>query len=132
MWTEPERVAVDWFRANDLPAGVKRRLELAIDFLPDGQRLSLPTLVVRGTASGKTLLTVGAVHGDEYEGTVAIQDLYEELDVTVLREWPSLCRRQPRRRLGPPEPGPRVSGQSHRKPNASHRSRLSRVSAAPV
>ena len=82
---EPERVAVERFRASDLPLGSKQRLELVIDFLPDGQRLSVPALVGRGTAPGKTLLAIGAVHGDEYEGPVAIQDVYETLDAPALR-----------------------------------------------
>lgn len=84
MSRDVEQVAVGRFRVDDLDGG-SRRFELVIDFLPDGQRLSFPALVVRGTRPGKTLLVCGAVHGDEYEGTVAIQDVYEELDVTALR-----------------------------------------------
>ena len=80
-----EVIPVGAFSSGEFPAGVKRRLELFIDNLPDGQRLAFPTLVVRGARPGKTLLAVGAVHGDEYEGTVAIQDLFDELDPGSLR-----------------------------------------------
>ncbi len=79
MMHDVPRIAIDQFRANDLPRGSKRRLELVIDHLPDGQHLAFPAVVVRGTRPGKTLLASGAVHGDEYEGTIAVQDLYEKL-----------------------------------------------------
>ncbi len=73
------RVPIDQFRVNELPAGSKQRLALIIDHLPDGQHLAFPAVVARGTRPGKTLLATGAVHGNEYEGAIAIQDIYEEL-----------------------------------------------------
>jgi predicted deacylase len=60
-------------------------VELVVDFLPDGQRLAMPALVVRGAAPGKTLLAIGAVHGDEYEGTAAIHDVFDALDPVSMR-----------------------------------------------
>ena len=42
-------------------------------------------LAVVGTQPGPTLLVVGAVHGDEYEGPTAIPRFLAELDATALR-----------------------------------------------
>ena len=62
------------------PSGAKSRTHLVVDHLPDGQPLAFPALVARGAAPGRTLLATGVIHGDEYEGAVAIQDLFAELD----------------------------------------------------
>ena len=80
-----QSTAVDRFHLDDLPLEFKQRFEVVIDCLPDGQHLALPAVVARGTQSGKTLLCVGAVHGDEYEGAIAIQDIYEELQTDAMQ-----------------------------------------------
>jgi predicted deacylase len=72
------------FDPQQTPAGSKMRWHLIVDYAPDGQPVVLPVLVARGasttsTPSGKTLLATGVVHGDEFEGAVAIQDLFEAL-----------------------------------------------------
>lgn len=85
MTHDPQRLPVERFRAAELPRGVSGRFELVIDRLPDGQHLAFPVVVVRGTEPGKTLLVTGAVHGDEYEGTVAIQDTFAALRAERLR-----------------------------------------------
>ncbi len=85
MRDEVRQIPVGGFHARDIPAGSTQRIELVIDHLPDGQHLAFPALVARGPRPGKTLLVIGAVHGDEYEGTVAIQDVFEELDVAAMR-----------------------------------------------
>ncbi len=79
------RVPVEAFHLQNFSAGTKQRMELTIDYLPDGQRLAFPALMARGTRPGKTALVTGAVHGDEYEGTIAIQDVFEGLDVAAMR-----------------------------------------------
>ena len=79
-----EQMSVSEFRLEDVIPGTKTRLDLVVDCLPDGQPLVFPTLLVRGNRPGKTLLTTGGVHGDEYEGPVAIQDVFEELDPGLL------------------------------------------------
>ncbi len=79
------RLPVAEFHPQDTPAGSKQRIELVVDSLPDGQHLTFPVLVARGAHPGKTLLVIGAVHGDEYEGTIAIQDVFEGLDVSAVR-----------------------------------------------
>jgi predicted deacylase len=85
MTHTPAQVAVESFRVQDLPAGAKWRGELVIDHLPDGQRLAFPAIVARGNRPGKTVLVTGAVHGDEYEGTIASQDVFDSLDPSAMR-----------------------------------------------
>jgi predicted deacylase len=80
-----ERIPIAELLVAALPAGIKQRMHLVVDLLPDGQPLVFPALIARGRQPGPTLLTTGATHGDEYEGTVAIQDIYEQLDVAALR-----------------------------------------------
>jgi hypothetical protein len=70
---------------NACPAITKQRVHLVVDQRPDAQPLVFPTLVARGRQPGKTLLVIGAVHGDEYEGPVAIQDIFEDLVPTRMR-----------------------------------------------
>ncbi|MGQ0551199.1 MAG: succinylglutamate desuccinylase/aspartoacylase family protein [Armatimonadota bacterium] len=82
---DDDRLPVETFQITQIPPGSTRRLELVIDHLPDGQRLSFPTLIARGAQPGKTLLALGAVHGDEYEGTAAIQDTFSRLDPAAMR-----------------------------------------------
>jgi predicted deacylase len=79
------RIPVDRFRLAALPVGTKQRFELGIDLLPDGQHLAFAAVTVRGMRPGKTLLATGAVHGDEYEGPIAIQDIYDELRPESMR-----------------------------------------------
>jgi len=45
----------------------------------------LPVLAMRGAQDGPTLLITGAVHGDEYEGPIAIRTFFHQLDSTQLR-----------------------------------------------
>jgi len=85
VFAEPIRVAVADFSVQGIPAGARQRLRLVIDRLPDGQDLAVPALVARGRTAGKTLLVTGAVHGDEYEGPIAIQDVFADLDPAAMR-----------------------------------------------
>jgi len=52
--------------------------------MPDGGLLAFHAVVVRGAVPGATCLVTGGVHGDEYEGPIAIQDLYASLDPATL------------------------------------------------
>lgn len=47
--------------------------------------VELPGILLRGAHEGKTLVVSAGVHGDEYEGMLAIFDLAERLDLSVLR-----------------------------------------------
>jgi predicted deacylase len=85
MRSTAEALPIAEFRLADLPPGTKRRVHLLVDQLPGGQPLAFPTLVVRGQQPGPTLLINAATHGDEYEGIVAIQDIFEQLDPAALR-----------------------------------------------
>ena len=79
-----EKIAVEEFRVEEIPLGTKGRFHLVIDNMPDGGDLLFPALIVRGRRPGKTLLATGGTHGDEYEGVVAIQDVFEGLDPSVM------------------------------------------------
>ena len=79
-----ERVPVSDFKVESLSRGTKTRIDLIVDSLPDGQPLVFSTIIVRGEQPGKTLLTTGGVHGDEYEGPIAIQDVFAELNPEAL------------------------------------------------
>lgn len=83
--SEAKQLSVSEFQLNHLPAGIKERFHLTVDYLPDGQPLIFPALIARGKRPGKTLLITGGVHGDEYEGPIAIQDIFETLDVETMR-----------------------------------------------
>lgn len=84
MWSLAERVPAAEMRLDLCPPGMKRRLHLLVSTQPDGQPLAFPALIARGRRPGPTLLASAAVHGDEYEGVLAIQDLFNELDVEAM------------------------------------------------
>jgi predicted deacylase len=68
------------FKVGSLPVGQKAILDYNIGAAPDGSEWGLSILVARGAKAGPTLLLTGGTHGDEYEGPVAIQELFDELD----------------------------------------------------
>ncbi len=84
MWSLAERLPIEAFRLDRCPPGVKRRIHLLVTTMPDGQPLAIPVLIACGRRPGPILLASGAVHGDEYEGVLAIQDLFDELDVEAM------------------------------------------------
>ena len=53
--------------------------------VPDADLPPLPVLAARGAVDGPTILLTGGVHGDEYEGPVAIHQLFNTLDLSQLR-----------------------------------------------
>ncbi len=53
--------------------------------LIDGREIGFSILVVRGQKDGKTLIACAGIHGDEYEGIVAIQECFRELDPAQIR-----------------------------------------------
>ena len=85
MYHPTETLHVSEFKLDNVDPGTKKRLQLLVDTLPDGQPLAFSTLILRGKTPGKTFLVTGGVHGDEYEGPIAIQDLFQELDPETLR-----------------------------------------------
>lgn len=68
---------------EDCARGTKRRFTLAAGNITD-----LPVLVARGAKPGKTLVATAAVHGDEYEGTRAIFEVFEAVDPAAMTgDW---------------------------------------------
>lgn len=78
-------LAISEFDVSLIPNGSKSRTRIVVGQLPDGKPLAFPVLVVRGARAGKTLLATGAIHGDEFEGAVAIQDVFAKLDPFRMR-----------------------------------------------
>lgn len=65
---------------DSMPLGRKQAIELPVCVRADGTVVVLRLLVVRGSSPGPTLLLLGAVHGDEYEGPAAIWESYQTLE----------------------------------------------------
>ena len=59
--------------------GTRAALTVTVAARADGSAVSLPLLVVRGAAPGKTLFVSAGVHGDEFEGMACLWRLFEEL-----------------------------------------------------
>lgn len=72
------------FRVEDLAAGSKQTGWLTAAPGADGSAWRLPVLAARGTRPGPTLLALGAVHGDEYEGPAVIPEVFAAVDVAAL------------------------------------------------
>lgn len=69
---------------NHLHAGLKHCFALPVAARADGSPVELPVLAARGAKPGKTLLITACVHGDEFEGPVALWQWFEELDPNQL------------------------------------------------
>ena len=66
----------------DLPGIARNSKEvrtLEVTNLPGGAALQLTALVVGGAEEGPTLAVLGGVHGDEYEGPIAITQVFASL-----------------------------------------------------
>lgn len=63
----------------------RQSIDLPVCQEADGRWLNLAVLIVRGCSPGPTLLLLGSVHGDEYEGPAAIWDTYRQADPAALR-----------------------------------------------
>ena len=68
-------VAVEAFDVRDLAHGAKHYLALDIAPLPGGEGLRLPLLAAVGAEPGPTVVVLAGIHGDEYEGPIAISTL---------------------------------------------------------
>lgn len=60
------------------------KYQATLDFDAAGHAIQLPLLIVCGAAEGKMLVVTAGVHGDEYEGVLAIFETYRELDPGTL------------------------------------------------
>lgn len=73
------------FSPKCLHGGEKARIWLDVAPRADGGHWRLPILSVAGASDGPTLLVLAGVHGDEYEGIVAIPRLFEGIQPGDLR-----------------------------------------------
>lgn len=76
---------IEAFDLHALPRGAKTTLTLDITIMPDGSTLSLPALVAVGREAGPTVVVLSGVHGDEYEGIIAIPEIFRRLDPSAMR-----------------------------------------------
>ena len=68
-----------------LPRGEKQIVDLDVTTLPDGSPLRLTGLGVSGREPGPLVVVLAGVHGDEYEGILAIPEIYRQLEPAVLK-----------------------------------------------
>ncbi|HTM50585.1 MAG TPA: succinylglutamate desuccinylase/aspartoacylase family protein [Bryobacteraceae bacterium] len=66
------------FHPSQFAAGAKHTCTLDVE--TSAGTISLPVLLARGAAPGKTLAATAGIHGDEYEGPRAIYETFAELD----------------------------------------------------
>ena len=74
---------LDDFSSFDIetqPGGSKRVYYLEVAELTSGDILRLAALVAKGAEPGPTLVALGGVHGDEYEGPHAVRLVFNTLD----------------------------------------------------
>jgi len=73
------------FDVRSLPRGDKATGRLEVAGRPDGGNWELPLLYVTGVDTGPTLLVLGGVHGNEYEGVEAIPRIFAATEPESLR-----------------------------------------------
>jgi len=74
------RPPLNEFDVQAIPKNQKVILDYDIGSAPDGTSWGISVLVVKGERSGSVLLVNGGTHGDEYEGPIAIQEVFQALD----------------------------------------------------
>ncbi len=79
-------VQLEPFRfSNDLVLpGTLARIEVPVARLPTGNWLSLPVVVIHGARRGPVIWLSAAVHGDELNGVVIVDEVVRQLDPTEL------------------------------------------------
>jgi len=70
---------------KNLKLCTKSSLELLIRTSTNESDLAINVLVAKGFKSGPVLVVLAGIHGDEYEGILAIQDLFQYLDPNSLK-----------------------------------------------
>lgn len=76
---------IEEFVPEAIPPGEKARIGLEAVRLPSGMPVALTALVARGNQSGQSMVVIGGVHGDEFEGPMAILKVFEELEPATMR-----------------------------------------------
>lgn len=83
--TDAKQISFADFKVSDFAPGTKARLHLQLNTLPSGEPLYCAVTLARGKQPGPVCMVTGLVHGDEYEGPVAIQDVFADLDTDSMR-----------------------------------------------
>jgi predicted deacylase len=78
-------VDIQEFDPTVLPRGEKQIVELEVTTLPDGNLLRLTGLSVTGCEPGPMVVVLAGVHGDEYEGMLAIPEIYRQLEPAAMK-----------------------------------------------
>ena len=73
------------FDLGRLPRAGKERLWLDLSARDGGGCWRLPLMTVNGASEGPTLLVLAGIHGDEYEGIIAIPQVYAQVETSDLR-----------------------------------------------
>jgi predicted deacylase len=68
----------------EVEPGTRKNELFPVGKTPDGSTWGIPLIVINGVREGPRLFVNGAVHGDEVEGTAAIQEVADELDSSQL------------------------------------------------
>lgn len=79
-----EAVDAFGFAGQSIPFGKSVRFEVPVARVPTGTWLSLPVVVVRGDQSGPTIWLSAALHGDELNGVVIVDEIVRRLDPKTL------------------------------------------------
>lgn len=72
------------FNGTPVPRGQLARVEVPVARLPTGTWLGVPVVIIHGAKSGPTLWLSGAVHGDELNGVMIVDELVQRLDPLAL------------------------------------------------
>lgn len=64
----------------EIEPGMRKNELFPVGKRPDGSTWGFPLIIINGVREGPRLFVTGAVHGDELEGTVAIQEVADELN----------------------------------------------------
>ncbi len=74
----------DWF-GQEIPAGSRHDVELAVGESYSSLTVKIPIHIIRATEPGPTVLVTAALHGDEINGTGAVRELIQDPDFRLLR-----------------------------------------------
>ena len=72
------------FAGQTIPLGRSVRFEVPVARVPTGTWLSLPVVVVRGETPGPTIWLSAALHGDELNGVVVVDEIVRRIDPKTL------------------------------------------------
>jgi predicted deacylase len=78
-------VDIQQFDPKALPRGAKQIVALDVTTLPDGSPLRLTGLSVSGHEPGPLVVVLAGIHGDEYEGILAIPEIFRQLEPATLK-----------------------------------------------